>query len=277
MSEEMHHRPLRFELKYQIPLVHGLELFDKIKINCEPDVYGDPEHGYEVASTYYDTQDLRFHLDRQESTGYRRKIRLRSYTAKNALNNKNHCIGLFLEIKEKHKHRVGKKRCKLNSLDVLHNEENHSQIQIPFLIPYLSENHIASREVLYLHTLLGLKPTTLIRYIRKSLTGKYDKGLRITLDHRITTGGTSLIDFNNTCEQFIIPPTMAVLEIKSFGSIPLWLQQTLLTFGFSRTRMSKYSEGIETNNRNEHLKPSVSTSLLPTIHNEDLQNSVGNL
>jgi len=107
-------------------------------------------------------------------------------------------------------------------------------------------DHVATREILYLHKQLALSPIALIRYIRKSFAGKYEPGLRITLDYRITVGGRNLLAYDPEREKFIIPPTMGVLEIKSFGTVPIWLQNVLLRFELSRTRMSKYCEGVIT-------------------------------
>jgi len=255
MSEELHRRPLRFELKHVIPLEAAQKLWKELDIHCVPDEHADPEFGYEVSSLYFDTRQLRFHRDCQESIGYRRKVRLRAYGAEGIhtpdFNNLSHpakhrCAGLFMEIKEKHKHRVGKKRCKLINDAILTSHPDILNISIDELEQYMPPDHVATREILYLHKLLTLSPKALIRYIRKSFAGKYEPGLRITLDYRITVGGRNLLNYDPAREKFIIPPTMGVLEIKSFGTIPIWLQNTLLRFELSRTRMSKYCEGVIT-------------------------------
>jgi hypothetical protein len=249
MSDELHHRPLRFELKYIVPLDVGQKLWTELAPHCIPDEHGDPEFGYEVASLYFDTNKLRFHYDRQESTGYRRKVRLRAYgvggiNAGTPFAPHSRCAGLFMEIKEKHKHRVAKKRCRLINDSILSSHPDNSKISIGDLEPYMPPDHVATREILYLDKQLGLTPVALIRYIRKSYAGKFEPGLRITLDYRITVGGRSLLTYDPAREKFIIPPKMGVLEIKSFGTVPVWLQNTLLRFELSRTRMSKYCEGV---------------------------------
>jgi hypothetical protein len=251
MSEELHRRPLRFELKYIIPLDVAQKLWKEIEMHCVTDEHADPEFGYEVSSLYFDTRKLRFHYDRQESTGYRRKVRLRAYGATPHSDNptalpENQCAGLFMEIKEKHKHRVGKKRCKLIDNSILISYPDILKISIDDLEPFMPPDHVATREILYLHKQLGLSPVNLIRYIRRSFAGKYEPGLRITLDYRVTVGGKSLLTYDAAKEKFIIPPSLGVLEIKSFGTIPIWLQNTLLRFELSRTRMSKYCEGVIT-------------------------------
>jgi hypothetical protein len=252
MSEELHNRPLRFELKYIIPLDVGQRLWTELEPHCVPDEHGDPEFGYEVSSLYFDTNKLRFHYDRQESTGYRRKVRLRAYGVEGTtpvpggtpFTPQSRCAGLFMEIKEKHKHQVGKKRCRLINDSIISAYPDNSKITIDELEPYMPPDYVATREVLYLHKQLGLNPVALIRYIRKSFAGKFEPGLRITLDYRITVGGRSLLTYDPVLEKFIIPPTVGVLEIKSFGTIPVWLQNTLLRFELSRTRMSKYCEAV---------------------------------
>jgi hypothetical protein len=251
MSDDLHHRPLRFELKYLLPLNKGEELWDMISPYCVTDQYADPRLGYEVASLYYDTVNQRFREDREESTGYRRKVRLRAYLESSYLESSDGQLtslkrhnGIYMEIKEKHKYRVAKKRCKLSDDTFLDQHTNDVNISIDSLVSYLPSNHVATREVLYLHTYLGLRPTALIRYIRRSFMGKFEPGLRITIDYRVTVGGTSLLSYQPEYEKFVLAPSMAVLEIKSFGTIPIWLQNALLKFELSRTRMSKYCEGL---------------------------------
>jgi len=280
VSEELHHRPLRFELKFVIPLELGRELWLALESKCIPDEHGDPEFGYEVASLYFDTSKLSFHYDRQESTGYRRKIRLRAYGVEGGSDRettpfapKSKCAGIFMEIKEKHKHRVAKKRCKLINDSILSSYPDNSRLSIENLEPYLPPAHVATKEILYLHQQLALRPTALIRYIRKSFAGKFDAGLRITLDSRITVGGRSLLNYDPEREKHIIPPSMGVLEIKSFGALPIWLQNTLLRFKLSRTRMSKYCEGIIVQSNSSKLGSSVyAPSILSPLESMDLDN-----
>lgn len=286
MSEELHRRPLRFELKYIIPLEVAQKLWKELGVHCVTDEHADPDFGYEVSSVYFDTRRLRFYNDRQESTGYRRKVRLRAYGAEgihtpdfdnlSALP-QNRCAGLFMEIKEKHKHRVGKKRCKLINDSILTSHPDILRISIDDLEPLMPPDHVATREILYLHKQLALSPIALIRYIRKSLAGKYEPGLRITLDYRITVGGKSLLNYDPTREKFIIPPTMGVLEVKSFGTIPLWLQNTLLRFELSRTRMSKYCEGILIQSREPLSRGTIPDfTELPAASPSEIDEKVGN-
>jgi hypothetical protein len=267
MSDSLHKRPPRFELKFVIPIATATSLWRDIAPHCLPDEYGDPDNGYEVASSYYDTTRLRFHYDREESVGYRRKVRLRAYVESGQ------CVGLFFEIKEKHKHRVGKKRCALSSWEILQSYSEHHRIPVAALEPFMPEQHVASREILFLDKHFSLVPTILIRYIRKTLVGKYDSGLRITFDYRVTAGGSSFLKFNDQEEQFIVEPHSGILEVKTFGTLPLWLQHALLKHEISRTRFSKYCEGVIVSGNpvvNAPLQPLLEQDSIPMLQPANL-------
>jgi VTC domain len=231
---------LRYELKYVLEARRGLELMARCKDHATVDTFGDENGQYEVSSLYYDTTKLRFHFDRQESVGYRRKLRLRSY----APTGSGSCSGLFFEIKEKHKSLIGKKRAKLDEKILAKLNPHHKLLTVAELSPHLPDC-TATREIYFLDEYLGLVPTMMIRYLRQSLISRYEPNLRLTLDTRLTAGGSSLTNFLPTEERFILPPNLAVFEIKSQGTIPLWLQKAVAEFKLFRTRYSKYCAGID--------------------------------
>jgi VTC domain len=229
---------LRYELKYVVNIQNALKLMDRCANHASYDNHGDENGAYEVASLYYDTARLRFHWDRKESVGYRRKVRLRSYVVDG------NCTGLFLEIKEKHKSLIGKKRTQLNSGILAAIKSDHHRITLAELAPYLKDD-AAVREVCFLDEYFGLLPTMMIRYVRKTLVGNYEPNLRITLDTRLTAGGSSLTKFCPKEESFFLQPNQAVFEIKSHGTLPIWLQKAVSEFKLFRVRYSKYCSGVE--------------------------------
>lgn len=98
---------LRHELKFVVSVNDGTDFFQSCLNYCHPDAHADSFQSYEVASLYYDTEDSWFYRDREESVGYRRKIRLRS------TNLEEEPRALFIEIKEKHKNKGTKKEIKV--------------------------------------------------------------------------------------------------------------------------------------------------------------------
>lgn len=228
----------RHELKYVMPLSEAEKFFKDAETYCDYDPHAGETKSYEIASVYYDTADLRFYFDREESVGYRRKIRLRSY------NVGHEAQALFIEIKEKHKHFVSKKRVNLKSMDLLDLDIPDDQLPLSMVIDQLVDGAEA-REIAYLHNRLELYPVVLIRYHRKALIPRYEDDMRITLDTAISAGGHSLPVFDEKVEQSIIKPELGVLEVKTNQSIPYWLQSALVRYQMSQTRYSKYCLGVD--------------------------------
>ena len=228
----------RHELKYVIDLSEADRLFEDALQYCDWDPHVTDTHSYEIASIYYDTDDLRFYYDREESVGYRRKIRLRSY------NREGKSVALFIEIKEKHKQFVLKKRINLRSPDILDRYERHDVIPLEEVLTEL-EDTAEAREMRYLEDRLHLFPVVNIRYHRRPLIPKYENDMRITLDTRITAGGENLAQYDDDSEESIIEPHQGVFEVKTNQSIPMWLQAILRRYAITQTRYSKYCLGVD--------------------------------
>lgn len=229
---------LRHELKYSVPLEVARELFKDLELFCVPDPFTGENGWYEVASLYYDTADFRFYWDREESVGYRRKVRIRSY------NSEEGCKGMFLEIKEKHRNLVSKKRLSIPVLSEQAIGTRHDQLPLDYILDQL-EDSAEVREVRYLHRSLNLQPVALVRYVRDILMSERDKGLRITYDRRLTTGGENLFGYDWTREQFIHSPHSGILEIKANSGIPVWLQTILARYELTQSRFSKYCLAVK--------------------------------
>ncbi len=247
-------RKLRHELKYVISVHEGEAFLREVLPFCRPDTHAGADSSYEVVSVYYDTTDLRFYRDREESVGHRRKIRLRTY---------NHCSAppiLFYEIKEKHKNFVGKKRCDLPNMHLVTESEEHHRISLDHALLQMPDT-AAAREMAYLHHRLGLHPIVMIRYIRKALMATCDFDLRITLDKRLTAGGSNLLAYQENTERYILPPEEGILELKSNHCYPLWLQQVLRRFGFRQVRFSKYCAAVQNMSWNERYFAVTRSSL----------------
>lgn len=228
----------RHEIKYLVNIDEIEPFFKDLEQYCSYDPHVGQTNSYEIASIYYDTKDLRFYWDREESVGYRRKIRLRSY------NTDGISTALFIEIKEKHKNFVLKKRINLKSSKVLDLGIPHNEIPLSLVIADL-EDTAEAREMNYLHSRLELHPIVNVRYIRKPMIPKYEDDMRITLDTKITAGGTSLSVFNKDEEKFICDPKHGVLEIKTNKSIPLWLHSIAKRYHLKHTKFSKYCSGVD--------------------------------
>jgi len=228
----------RHELKYCVPLKTADSFFKEVMPYCEYDEHAGETRSYEISSTYYDTPDLMFYADREESVGHRRKIRLRSY------NEFGRVQALFLEIKEKHNQFVSKKRLFLKDHSILNMGYPHHRIPLELIVDRL-EDSAEAREFAYLSKRLNLVPVVMIRYIRKAVIPKFDYDMRLTLDTKISAGGEYLEKFDDNLEKLLIAPDQGVLEVKSNQGIPLWLHSIMQNHQLVQTRYSKYCLGVD--------------------------------
>jgi SPX domain protein involved in polyphosphate accumulation len=224
----------RHELKYVVDLSTAKSFLNEVSRHCVLDLHSGASGSYEVASLYYDTNDLRFYWDRQESLGYRRKVRVRSYNADGS------CTGIFLEIKEKHKSLVAKKRVKIISLPDNSLSDRHDRTPFDIFLKNANEDEPVIKEALYLHKRLSLYPVSIVRYIRSTLIGVREPDVRITLDERITTGGPDIFAHTSRREVFIHPADQAILEIKADYQLPRWLYDIVANYSLVQQRFSKY-------------------------------------
>lgn len=228
----------RHELKFIIALEDAEQLFDDLTPYCDDDPNVSSLRTYEIASVYYDTKDLRFYYDREESVGYRRKVRLRSY------NERDRSKALFLEIKEKHKNSVLKKRIHLTSGRILQAEPEHIRLPLEVVLEELQDTADA-REMSYLYKRLELYPVVNIRYHRRPVIPRFEHDMRVTLDTNITAGGGSLPVFDSEREVPIIAPDKGVLEVKTNQAVPLWLNSIMKRYQMTQIRYSKYCLGVD--------------------------------
>lgn len=228
----------RWELKYLLPLKDARSFMGELEDHCVRDKHVDETGSYEICSLYYDTPDLRFYFDRVESVGFRRKIRFRSY------NHSGQSKALFVEIKERHKSMISKKRINLIDSNFLERYREHDKIPLPDILSRL-EDGAEAREMAYLHKRLGLVPVVMVRYIREPLIPVFEKNMRLTLDTNITAGGTRLNIRDKNGERFLLPPDYGIFELKTNHNIPMWLQSILLRHNMTQTRFSKYCLAVD--------------------------------
>ncbi|MCB0340261.1 MAG: polyphosphate polymerase domain-containing protein [Bdellovibrionales bacterium] len=259
----------RNELKYIVPLTVANPLMDNLLEYCKVDDHADSTGSYEIASVYYDTEKLDFYMDREESVPYRRKVRLRVY------NRDGRSEALFVEIKERHKQKISKKRINLRNMDLLSCGVPHDKISLKLILDNL-EDSAEAREIAYLDDRLGLEPIVLVRYIRKPLIPIWDDTIRLTLDTRITGGGDNLSVYDSAKERFVLPPDHGLFEVKTNRALPMWLQSVLMRHQLSQTRFSKYCLAVDA--AYQGRKPWLRTREEPTEdeEGEGLQKKVVN-
>lgn len=210
----------RVEQKYLINKREKDKLFKKINDNIEKDKYFETT----ICNIYFDTIDNDLIINSIEKPIYKDKIRLRSYGTPGMDDY------VFLEIKNKYKGIVGKRRIKLTLREFynyiekgIYDEDNHIMKELDYYIKYYK-----------------LIPRIYIAYDRKSYVGKDNKLLRITIDCNLKSRRDNLkIEYGSEGEKYF-DEDMYILEIKSLGSMPLWLVNALSELKIYPNSFSKY-------------------------------------
>lgn len=228
----------RYEIKYLV----DRSLIDELRIEFRRRLDLD-EHttrgGYAVWSLYYDTPSLRFYWEKIEGLRFRRKLRLRLYGEQAAAGDD---TPVFVEIKQR-VNRVTQKRRVLVPYGEARTLCDRRQ-----MIDYDPSGIAFLEEVLGLVDGLDLRPVALTGYRREAYVGRdADVGLRVTLDHRIRGRDRDLrLDAEAAENRYIIPPRMAVLEVKANDRVPSWLTDLTARHNLSVIRVSKYCQSVET-------------------------------
>lgn len=214
---------MRFEYKYVLTKEQFSYLKNAIKDHLKIDNYGHTT----IASLYYDTPDSRLIRTSIDKPAFKEKIRVRCYGLASEKN------PVFLEIKRKYQKVVYKRRI-VTSEEVA---EKFFKREIDSI-----DNSQISKEISYFRDFYKtLVPMCLIIYDREAYyddTGK----LRLTIDNN-PRYRTSDLNLHTSFEgKSILPFEGAVMEIKSQGSLPLWLTSILDTGKIFKTPFSKVGQ-----------------------------------
>lgn len=226
----------RYEIKYLVPRELLGDLRDALRQRLDVDSYA-AAGGYGVWSVYYDTTQLRFYWEKIEGLRFRRKLRIRHYGDRFTVDDD---TPVFVEIKQR-VNRVTQKR----------------RVQVPYrqarqlcdqreLIDCGDSGRGFTEEVLGLVAGLDLRPIAMTGYRREAFIGRdADVGLRVTLDHRVLGRDRDFYLGADAENRFIVPPRLAVLEVKANERVPYWLTDLTVRSNLSVVRMSKYCQSVE--------------------------------
>jgi len=214
---------IRHEIKFLVSDRQRTELEQEILKRMDPDAYGEST----VCSVYYDTPDNRMIRRSLEKPEYKEKIRVRSYGAAGDGDT------VFLEVKKKFRDTVFKRRIFLPCRDAAAFLTGSGQ---------LPESSQIGSEFEYLRRFYPtLTPAMYIRYDRTAFCGRADEPtLRVTFDQNIYWRDD---DFHLSASRLgtpVLARGMNLMEIKSPGSIPVWLADFLCEKKIYRTSFSKY-------------------------------------
>ncbi len=219
----------RVEKKYIIDDYSYHVLNEKLSAYMIEDSFCTGNRFYSISNIYFDTWDdelIRCSIDRPI---YKEKLRLRSYGIP-TLEDK-----VFLEIKKKFKGVVNKRRTVLQL-----SEAYDFLLDNKFPMPNSYINEQVLNELKYFMELYKPVPKVYLAYDRKALFGKEDGGLRITFDTNIRTRRERLrLESGDDGEKLLQKGTW-LMEIKTVGSMPVWLSELLTELKIYGCSFSKY-------------------------------------
>ncbi|WP_338325600.1 polyphosphate polymerase domain-containing protein [Streptomyces hoynatensis] len=227
----------RYEIKYLIPVEEVAPLREDLARRLQGDPFS-PPGGYGVWSLYYDTPQLRFYWEKIQGLKFRRKLRIRHYGDLSSLTDDS---PVYVEIKQRVNRVTQKRRLRLpyRAARLLCDRRT--------AVDHAEQERAFVQEVLDLAVRLDLRPTAVTGYQREALVGRdQDTGLRVTFDRRIRGRDRDFhLGTQGAENRFIIPPRLAVMEIKVNERVPYWITDLTAKRNLSVVRVSKYCQGIE--------------------------------
>jgi len=220
----------RVEEKYLLTEEQKEQLFLRISDYLKKDKYFKTT----ICNIYFDNENNDLIVNSLEKPIFKEKVRLRSYGIPSIDDE------VFFEIKDKYKGVVSKRRIK---------------IKLSEYYDYLNKDKITNNQIMkeidYYFKYYKLKETIFIAYDRLSYYSKEDKNLRITIDTNLRSRCENLkLELGDAGKKYF-KEGMYIMEIKTLGSLPLWLVRTLSELKIYPVSFSKYGKIYEKNMKEE--------------------------
>ena len=211
----------RVEKKYRISAGEKAALLAAVGDQLIPDSHGKST----ICSLYLDTPEHLLIRNSIDAVAYKEKLRLRSYGTPE-INSR-----VFLEIKKKYMGVVYKRRVAMTL--------GEAQKYLDWRIAPLKSQIMA--EIDYAMDFYGgPRPAMLVAYEREAYYVKGHPNVRVTFDSAVRyRQDRLLLDLGSDGKQ-ILPDGQYLLEIKTDGTMPLWLAHTLSCIEILPASFSKY-------------------------------------
>lgn len=233
---------VRYERKYLVPNNLLEVLRNRIQPFVRPDLFastGDGLPEYTVRSIYFDSPTFNAYYEKVEGLKDRKKLRIRGY------NTYKQGCEVFLEIKRKLENRIVKNRALVpyDNLEELLQTGDLTGLTNLAGKPAMDD----ARRFFYHLKKYAQRPTNLIVYTREPYHGKFDPGLRITLDKDIQgSASPGLVDLFSSHGLTYLWENHFILEIKYFTDcMPHWARSIIQEFSLRHEALSKYVRGID--------------------------------
>jgi hypothetical protein len=223
---------VRFETKYQLDYF----TYQRVKATLSGRVFADEytqrsgDGKYFVRSLYFDTYDFQAYQEKIIGLANRIKLRLRTYEE-----SPSDSFQAKLEIKCRYSTLVGKFSAVVSRDNYQTFLTNRRWCQDP------GPEAIEFRR---LALLKDLRPKVLVDYRREAFIPYERRDMRITFDHHLKFAAAQEL-YPTSIRPYSPHPKLVVLEIKSDGDIPEWLDLLIKQHSLNSVPNSKYAQAIE--------------------------------
>ncbi len=236
----------RVEDKYAMTAEQAREVIRR----CGEYIQKDRFFRYPVYSIYCDSDGADLVIRSLMKTGYKAKLRLRSY------GNPDHSP-IFLETKKKWGDIVYKKRIMLEEQEAYEYLRNGRKHHV--------HNNTAG-EIDYMIRTRDLKPKVFIAYDRICYSAVNEDDVRITFDMNIRYRLNDL-DLHENGSEKKLDCAEVMMEVKAMNRYPMWLTKILSDMKLYQSSFSKYGT-IYSQNRNEMCRVPESTGRYASVYTE---------
>ena len=211
----------RYEMQYLITRQQR----DLIVKAMEPYMSLDEYGRSEIRNLYFDTEDFRLIRNSLERPVYKEKLRLRSYGKADENST------AYLELKKKFEGIVYKRRIGMpygQALECCEGKKSLPDSQIGNELAYaLSYYHFP-------------KPKVFLAYEREAFYERNGGDFRVTFDENIRYRREDLTLMSDSSGTALLAKDQVLMELKSSGSLPIWMARILSDLGIYKTSYSKY-------------------------------------
>lgn len=217
----------RYEIKYLLDEKQKERVLRAMEPYMAPDNYGRST----IRNIYYDTDDYRLVRRSLEKPVYKEKLRVRSYRQARAEDS------VFVELKKKYQEVVYKRRIDLPEAQAMAYLTGKTEAPV--------HTQITDEIDYFLTFYQTLAPRVFLSYEREAYFDREHMDFRVTFDENILWRETDLSLLKGVYGERILPQGQTLMEIKTSGSIPLWMVKVMSEEKIRKTSFSKYGNAYE--------------------------------
>lgn len=217
----------RYEIKYLLTKGQKEKILRAMEPYMELDQYGKST----VRNIYYDTDNYRLIRTSLDKPAYKEKLRVRSYR-QTAPGDK-----VFVELKKKYDSVVYKRRICVEEGQAMEYLAGRAEASV--------HTQIAEEIDYFLQFYQTIKPRVFLSYDREAYAATEGEGLRVTFDENILFREEELSLGSDVYGEALLAPGYTLMEIKTPGSIPMWMARALSEESVSKTSFSKYGSAYQ--------------------------------